>query len=106
NGPSVTIGFPSRTRTERALRGGANWSPVIQMSRAWRSSSHGKLSSSGVSVGSGSVWAFIRSASQQTSSRNFIVAPFSSLRHRTYLWTTNGADRDRHLGRLDRKNVV
>src|SRR5438132_6703474 len=47
------------------------------MPRAWRSSSHGKLSSSsGASFGSGSVRAFMLSASQQTSIRNFIVAPF------------------------------
>jgi hypothetical protein len=31
NGPSVTIAFPSRTRTERARRGGANWSPLTHM---------------------------------------------------------------------------
>src|SRR5829696_8084356 len=82
NGPSVTSGFPSRMRTERARRGGANWSPVTQTPRAWRSSSQGKLSSSGGSVGSGSVWASMLFPSQQTSSRYFIGRSFSSLGER------------------------
>jgi hypothetical protein len=48
---------------------------VTQILRAWRSSNHGKLSFSSSSPVSGSVWAFILSASQQTSIRNFIVSP-------------------------------
>src|ERR1044072_307791 len=50
------------------------------MPRAWRSSTHGKPSSSAspVSLGSGSLCAFICSVSQQTSSRYFMVAPLSS----------------------------
>src|SRR5687767_2452134 len=103
NGPSVTIAFPSRTRTERARRGGASWSPVTQMPRAWRSSSHGKLSSPGVSVESGSAWASMFSASQQTSIRYFIVAP-SRRWVQPHLWTTNAPDRDRHL-RADRSPI-
>ena len=31
NGPSVTAVLPSRTRTVRARRGGASWSPIFQM---------------------------------------------------------------------------
>src|SRR5262249_24008353 len=83
-GPSVTIVFPSLTRTERARRGGASWLPVTHAPRARSSSSHGKLSSSAspLSVAAGSLWASIPSVSQQTSSRYFIVVLPASSRSR------------------------
>ena len=80
NGPSVTSRCPSRRRTDRARRGGASWSPIVQAPRARRSSSHGNDSFSAGSApgaGTGSVSAFIRSASQQTSSRYFMRSPSS-----------------------------
>jgi hypothetical protein len=45
NGPSVISHLPPRTRTERARRGGASWSPVRRIPRASRSSTQGKGSS-------------------------------------------------------------
>ena len=58
--------------------GPARWGKLVagvQLPRAWRSSNHGKLSGFAVAVGSGSVWASIFLASQQTNIRNFMVAP-------------------------------